>query len=70
MHTAHFDKYVIFYILSKIVYSIKIILKLSNILNPQLQSHAFILIHNIMIVKYISFLLHRMEGKASELLKI
>lgn len=57
MHTAHFDKCVIFYILSKILPSIKITLKLSNILNPQLQSHAFILIHNIMTVKYTFFLL-------------
>lgn len=57
MHTAHFAKYFIFYILSKILHSITIILKLSNILNPQLQSPAFILIHNIMTVKYNSLLL-------------
>lgn len=46
-----------FYILSKILHSIKIILKLSNILNPQLKSHAFILIHDVMTVKYTSLLL-------------
>lgn len=56
MHTEHCAKYVMFYILSKILHSIKIILKLSNILNPQLQSHAFILIHNIMTVRYTSLL--------------
>lgn len=57
MHSECFAKYVMFYILSKILHSIKIILKLSNIYNPQLQSHAFILIHDIMTVKYISLLL-------------
>lgn len=57
MHTAHFAKYVMFYILSKILHSIKIILKLSNILNPQLQSRAFILIHDVLTVKYTSLLL-------------
>lgn len=46
-----------FYILSKILHSLKIILKLSNILNPQLKSHAFILIHDVMTVKYTSLLL-------------
>lgn len=57
MHIVHFAKYVMFYILSKILHSIKIILKLSNTLNPQLQSPAFILIHDIMTVKYTSLLL-------------
>lgn len=56
MHTAHCAKYIVFCILSKILHSIKIILKLSNILNPQIQSHAFILINNIMTVKYTSLL--------------
>lgn len=57
MHIVHFAKYVMFYILSKILHSIKIILKLSNTLNLQLQSPAFILIHDIMTVKYTSLLL-------------
>lgn len=43
-----------FYILSEILHSIKITLKLSDIFNPQLPSHAFILIYNIMPVKYTS----------------
>lgn len=56
-HTAHFAKNTIFYILSEILHSIKITLKLSHIFNPQLPSHAFILIYNIMPVKYTSLLL-------------
>lgn len=57
MHSGHFVKHFIFYILSKILHSITIFLKLSNILNPQLQSHAFILFHNIMTAKHNSLLL-------------